>query len=244
VAFAAGLGALFLALASPLDALSDALFSAHMVQHLVLVLAAAPLLLLGRPWVPLLLALPAAWHRRLNRWRRAGVARAAWRGATHPVTAWISHAAAMWVWHLPILYQAALNREPVHVLEHACFLGTALLFWWPLLGARGGRRLDGGAAFLYLVTAAVQGMALGALIAFARTAWYPAYAASAPAWGLTPLQDQQLAGLIMWVPAGTAYGLAAGAIFVTWLQEMERNEAASGDRRSRAPTAGTAPGGK
>ncbi|HEY8492206.1 MAG TPA: cytochrome c oxidase assembly protein [Dehalococcoidia bacterium] len=223
-AFAAGLGAVAAALLSPLDGLSAALFSAHMVQHLLLILAAAPLLVLARPQVAWLVALPRGVRRWLGRRARADAGRAAWHALSHPAVAWGLHATAVWAWHLPGPYQAALRHDAVHALEHAALLGTALLFWWPLLGARGRRRLDGGGAFLYLLAASLQGGALGALMTLAPAPWYPAYAGTAAAWGLTPLQDQQLAGLLMWVPAGLWYGLAAGAVLVAWLGRWEGDE--------------------
>jgi putative membrane protein len=222
-AFATGLVALFAALISPLDALGTALFSAHMVQHLVLVLVAAPLLVLGAPLVPFLWALPRSTRHALAAWwPRATPLRAAWRTISHPVAAWVLHTAALWIWHLPALYQAALQSAQVHAAEHASFLATALLFWWALgyPGRRG--RLNPGAGVLYVFAMGLQSSLLGALIAFAPTPWYPAYAVTTQPWGLTPLEDQQLAGLIMWVPAGLIYVLAALILFGAWLSTAGR----------------------
>ncbi|MGH2355348.1 MAG: cytochrome c oxidase assembly protein [Chloroflexota bacterium] len=222
-AFAGGEAALFLALISPLDALGEALFSAHMVQHLLLMVVAAPLLVLGRPLVPLLWTLPARWRRAVGRWWHGAVGvRAAWRAASHPLLVWGLHVGAVWVWHTPGLYQAALRSEVVHIAEHACFLATAVLFWWVLVHARARGRLGYGAGVLYVFAMAVQSGVLGALITFAPTAWYPIHQPSVAAWGLTPLEDQQLAGLAMWVPAGLAYTAAALSLFVAWLGEAER----------------------
>lgn len=240
-AFAAGLGAVAAALLSPLEGLSAALLSAHMVQHLLLILVAAPLLVLARPQVAWLLALPPGARRWLGRRARTDAGRATWHALSHPAVAWGLHAAAVWAWHLPGPYQAALRHDAVHALEHAVLLGTALLFWWPLLGARGRRRLDGGTAFLYLLAASLQGGALGALMTLAPAPWYPAYAGTAPAWGLTPLQDQHLAGLLMWVPAGLWYGLAAGAVLVAWLGRWEGEEAGEGRRALQPPGDGRPP---
>ena len=222
-AFAVGLGVLVAAVAGPLHALGSALFAAHMVQHLLLILVAAPLLLLGRPEVPWLAAAPAGPRRWLSRRARPAAARAL-GPAAEPAAAWSLHAAAVWAWHLPLLYDAALRHEAVHALEHGTLLGTALLFWWPLVGFR--RRLDGGAAFLYLLAASLQGMALGALMALSHSPWYAAHASTTAAWGLTPLQDQRLAGLAMGVPGGMLYGLAAAALLVVWLQRPEDEPAA------------------
>lgn len=232
-AFVAGLLVLFVALVSPLDALGSALFSAHMVQHEVLILAAAPLLVLGVPLIPFLWALPQRWRRRLGRWAKARPVRSAWRALTHPVSAWVLHAAALWIWHAPALYQATLRSEAVHVAQHASFLGTALLFWWVLLHSGG--RMGYGVGVLYVFTTAVYGSMLGALLTFSPTPWYPAYAGSVEAWGLTLLEDQQLGGLIMWVPAGVVYVGAALALFAAWLRSVEdRVRRAEGRRAVRA----------
>lgn len=221
--FGGGLAALFIALISPLNTFSGALFSAHMIQHLLLFLAAAPLLALGAPLVPWLWALPRPVRYAVGRgWRQAGAVRALWRGLTHPLVVWVLHTLALWLWHLPGLYQAALERAVVHELEHATFLGTALLFWWVLFDGGGRRRLSDGAGILYLFTAALQSGALGALLTFARTPLYPIYTSSAAAWNLTVLEDQQLAGVIMWVPAGVVYLVAALILLGRWLAAMEQ----------------------
>lgn len=217
--FAAGLFLLLVALVSPLDALGAALFSAHMVQHEVLILLAAPLLVLGVPLVPFLWALPPSWRRRMGRWSKAPPVRRGWRTLTHPLSAWTLHAAALWIWHAPPLYQATLRSGAVHVAQHASFLGTALLFWWVLLHS--GRRMEHGVGVLYVFTTGMYGSALGALLTFAPTAWYPAYAGSVAAWGLSPLEDQQLGGLIMWIPAGIVYVGAALALLAVWLRTVE-----------------------
>jgi putative membrane protein len=208
-AFGAGLLALAVALASPLDALGGVLFSAHMAQHMLLAVVAAPLLVLGAGGTGLLWALGEAGRRRVGGWwRGAGRARAVWRGVSHPLSAWALHVGVLWAWHLPGLYQAALGDALVHAAEHASFLGSGWLFWWTVLGTGHGR-LNAGAGVLYLFTASLAGGVLGVLMTFAPAAWYPAYAASAPVWGLSGLEDQQVAGLIMWIPAGLVY-LAAG----------------------------------
>lgn len=223
-AFAAGLLTLLIALVSPLDALGSALFSAHMVQHLLLMLVAAPLLVLGQPLVPALWALPFPWRRGLGGWwRRSGTARAGWRSLAHPVTAWALHAAVLWVWHAPRLYETTLTHAGTHALEHTLFLATALLFWWTIVHAGRRGRPGHGAGLLSVFAMAVQSGALGALITFSPRPWYPAYAPSTAAWGLSPLQDQQLAGLLMWVPAGAVYLIAAGLLFAAWLAAAEQH---------------------
>lgn len=230
--------ALVVALISPLDGLSAALFSAHMAQHMLLILIAAPLLVLGEPGTALLWALPLGGRRGVGHWwqRRRGL-RAFWHGCSRLGAAWAIAVATLWAWHAPALYQAALRSEPVHVLEHASFLLTSGLFWWTLLrrGAHG--RVNYGAGIVAVFAMALQGGALGALMTFSTAPWYPAYAASAARYGLSPLDDQQLAGLIMWIPAGVAYLLAACALFVAWLNAVEAE-----DRRLEAAGGPPSPG--
>jgi len=220
---AAGWLVLVIALVSPLDALGGALFSAHMAQHELLMAVAAPLLVLGRPLVAILWALPPRWRRAAGRWAGARPVRSAWRALTRPSAAWALHAVAIWAWHAPRLYDAAVVRESVHALQHACFLGTALLFWWSLMHAPAARRRYG-VAVLYLFATAVHTTALGAVLALATHPLYPVYASTA-AWGLTPLEDQQLAGLIMWVPGGVVYLIAALGFMVAWLRRSEARSA-------------------
>ncbi len=234
-AFASGLTALFVALVSPLDALASALFSAHMVQHLLLILVAAPLLVISVPLVPLLWALPLRCRRLLGgSWQRIGGLRTGWHVLTQPLVVGILSAIALWLWHAPSFYNAALQNEGVHAAEHASFLVTALLFWWVVLHPGPRDRSDYGAALLLIFATMLQTGGLGALLTFARTPWYAAYTDRALAWGLTPLEDQQLAGLIMWVPMGTVY-LGFGLWLVaTWLRAQEAASTRSERRRLAA----------
>jgi putative membrane protein len=227
-AFAAGWLMIALALVSPLHELGGVLFSAHMVQHELLMAVAAPLLVLGRPVVVWLWALPLSWRKRLGGWAAVAPVKRTWGVLTLPLVAWTIHAAAIWLWHIPRLFQATLDSELVHTLQHLSFLGSALLFWWTLLQIRDGR-LGRPVAVIYLFTTAVHTSLLGAILTFSSRVWYPLYDSTA-SWGLTPLEDQQLAGLIMWVPAGLAYLIAALAITATWLQEPEPRRLASARR--------------
>jgi cytochrome c oxidase assembly factor CtaG len=221
--FVGGVAALLVALVSPIDQMGAVLFSAHMVQHLVLILVAAPLLVLGRPLIVFLWALPPRWRHRLGRWwRRKSGPRVAWRLANRLATAWVLSVAALWVWHAPALYQAALHDELLHAIEHGSFLGTALLFWWTVIHPPSGRR-GYGASVLAIFTMAVQNGLLGALLTFAPTLWYPAYGSRGAVWGLAPLDDQQLAGLIMWIPASLVYLAALALLFVQWLAAVEQS---------------------
>jgi putative membrane protein len=232
-AFVGGVLALFAALISPLDALSASLFSAHMVQHMLLLMAAAPLVVLGSPPALAAWALPQAWFVRIarplrqNRW-----AYRLWQAFTLPVSVWLLFAGLVGAWHIPFLYQAAVRDDLVHFLEHASFLGVALLFWWTVAEFGKPGRLSLGAGVLFLFTAALQSGILGALMTFSATAWYPEYAASAAEWGLTPLEDQQLAGAIMWIPGGFVFLLAALTLMARWFQKAEAADLRRSERRA------------
>jgi cytochrome c oxidase assembly factor CtaG/cytochrome c2 len=217
-AFASGWLVLALALVSPLHRLGEALFTAHMVQHELLMALAAPLLVLGPPLVPFVWAIPRTWRRTVGTWTSTHPVQAGWGALTHPVVAWCLHAVAIWLWHLPSLYQASVEHESVHAWQHASFLGTALLFWWTTLRPRNGR-LGTPVAVIALFTTALHTSLLGALLAFSGRVWYPIYETSTGPWGLTPLQDQQLAGFVMWIPAGLVYAAAALGLLAGWLSE-------------------------
>jgi cytochrome c oxidase assembly factor CtaG len=234
-----------LTLLSPLHALSEQLFSAHMIQHELLMAVAAPLLVLGRPLLPMLWALPSSARRRIGRVTRHGEVRGAWQLISRPIVAFVVHGVAIWLWHIPALFQATLASDAVHALQHVSFLGSALLFWWAIIHghAPGGRAraTSFGLAVLLLFGTALHSGALGALLTFSHTVWYPIYASSAASWHLTPLEDQQIAGLIMWIPATFAYLVAALALFASWLraseervheQELARDAARHGAQRT------------
>jgi cytochrome c oxidase assembly factor CtaG len=218
--FAFGWLALFVALVSPLHAWGQVLFSAHMTQHEILMLVAAPLLVLGRPLVTFLWALPLNWSRSLGNVAKIRVLNRLWRTFTIPLVAWVVHAVALWVWHVPILFEAVLHHESVHTVQHLSFFISALLFWWALIHGPQGA-MGYGAAVLYLFTTSVHSGVLGALITIAGSVWYPSYVGLTSSWGLTPLEDQQLGGLIMWIPAGLVYVIAGLALFAGWLREAD-----------------------
>jgi putative membrane protein len=221
-AFAVGLVVIAVALLSPLDRLAGALLWLHMVQHLLLIGVGAALVVLGAPATAIIWALPRRMRRGVGRWRRLPALHAASRMFTSLLTAWLLHAGALWLWHLPAPYQAALRHPALHAAEHAAFLGTALLFWWAVVHAGGRSGAGHGAALIGVFTMALAGGVLGALMTFAGAPWYPAYAATAPAWGLTALEDQQIAGLVMWMPGGLVYALAAVLLVAAWLRAAER----------------------
>lgn len=215
--FAAGCGVMALALLSPLHEASERLFSAHMIQHELLMVVGAPLLILGRPAVVMLWALPQRTRMLVGHAMRTPAWRSGWRALSRPVNAWLIHAVVIWAWHLPVLFQTALRSEAMHGLQHVSFVASALLFWWAIFHPR--RQAALGLSVLYLFTTAVHTAVLGALMTFARAPWYPAY--GAPVAGWSPLEDQQLAGLVMWIPASLAYLIAALAIIRRWLSESE-----------------------
>ena len=224
VAFASGWVLLTLALLSPLHALGGVLFSAHMTQHELLMTVATPLLVLGRPLIPFIWGLSPTWRRVTGRWTTLGFVARPWRVLTHPASAFGLHAIAIWVWHLPSLYDATVGSELMHAAQHASFVGTALLFWWVVLqpsAARGGVPVSIGMLFGTVLHTG----ALGALLTLTSRPLYSAYAATTGPWGLSPVDDQQLGGIIMWVPGGLAYIVAALSLVVRLLRESEQRVA-------------------
>jgi putative membrane protein len=220
LAFAGGWFALFIALVSPVHAWGQVLFSAHMTQHEILMLAAAPLLVLGRPLIAFMWALPLQWSRRVGSLGKVGWIQKSWKTLTMPFVAWVIHAVALWTWHVPVLFEAVLHNEWIHTAQHLSFLLSALLFWWALIHGRQGW-MGYGAAVLYVFTTSLHSGLLGALLTFSRSVWYPSYVGLTASWGLTPLEDQQLGGLIMWIPAGVLYAIAGLALVAGWLREAE-----------------------
>jgi cytochrome c oxidase assembly factor CtaG len=216
-AFAAGILALVAALVSPVDPMSDELSWVHMVQHMLLMNVAAPLLVLGAPALVLLSGVPGAYRGAVGRaWRRADG-----RWMWDPVVVWLLYAGVLWVWHLPPLYEAALRDPVVHDLEHLTFFAAAVLFWRAVLDPLSRRRLNPVAAAVFLFTASLHTMALGVFMTLAGRPWYPAYEGRTASWGLTALEDQQLAGAIMWMPAGLTYAVAAVGRLAAWLSAEE-----------------------
>ncbi len=213
------------ALVSPLDALSGALASAHMVQHVLLLLVAAPLLALSTPMDALLRGSPAVVRDVSRRWRRRlRLRRQNLRTLRHPVTVWLLHVGTLWFWHAAVPYDAAVEHHPLHVVEHASFLVTGVLFWRVLIGARAVDRVSNGFGVLLVFAMAMQSTFLSALLTFARAPWYSVYASSTAPWNLDALADQQLAGVIMWIPAGVVYVVSALALLAAWIRATEGEE--------------------
>ncbi len=235
LAFTAALLSTLIALLSPLDALSAALFSAHMLQHMLLIFVAAPLFALSAAPTAFFWALPLRLRRRVGRWTLIRRLRALWGLAARPLVAWVIYAVSLWVWHAPSLYQAALENDLIHTLEHGFFLLSSYLFWSVLLRPRRRSPAHYGSGVLYIFTTSLHSSGLSALLLFSTQLWYPAYGMSAAAWGLTPLGDQQLAGLLMWLPMGFIYLGAAAALLYLWLNSLEAETLRRELPRARLP---------
>jgi cytochrome c oxidase assembly factor CtaG len=209
--FAGGMSVVFLAVASPLDALGERLLHLHMTQHLLLMMVAPPLIWLGQPVVPMLRAFPPRFARRAFRWLlTARTARGIGRGLTHPVVCWTALAVTIVVWHIPRFYELALASDGWHGLQHACFFGAALLFWWPVVGVWPSRaRWPAWTMIPYLVAADLVNTALSAILVFSGRILYPAYESVPRVMNLSVLDDQALAGVLMWVPGSIAFLLPA-----------------------------------
>jgi len=218
-AFAIGIIVVAIALVSPLDALADDLFAAHMTQHVLLAVVAPPFLVWGAPMIAALWLFPPDGRRAATRWLRHSPLAAAWSTITTPIVAWMLHLVAVWMWHAPRLYDYALRHPSAHALEHLSFVGTASLLWWRILTPRTARRTGYAIGIATMFGTAMQTGVLGALLTLSHRVWYPAQSTASATWGFTPLQDQQLAGLIMWVPGGLLYVIAMSVLFVAWLDD-------------------------
>ncbi len=219
--FVSGWLSLLIALASPLYRIAEGLFLAHMIEHEIVMIVSTPLIVVSRPWGAMLWALRASWRPRLGTLTRRGRVTAGWRFLANPWTATALHGATLWMWHVPVLYESALGNLAIHRLQHVSFLVTALLFWWALMNPRTRPAGYGVAVGCLFVTTLHTGF-LGVLLTVSRQTWYSGQAAFAALCGLTPLEDQQVAGLIMWVPAGLIYTAAALAFAALWINGTSR----------------------
>ena len=246
--YVSGVLVLLLSLISPIDTLGDGyLFSAHMLQHLLLVLVAPPLLLLGIP--------PTTWTALLA-WSPAHRAETA---PGRPLAAWTLGLGTLWVWHAPLLYDAAVREQGVHILQHLSFLVTATVFWWPILAPSASqgesegrnvgqderaersqgeekdwRRLSPLGSIAYLMAAVVASSVLGIIITFAPTGLYPVYLHPVDrlgvlpllrqGWGLSSAADQQIGGVLMWTVSGPVYLLGVVAVLARWYTEPEEEQ--------------------
>ena len=213
LAYFAGWLTLALALLSPFHSLAEHLFTWHMVEHEIIMAISAPLLVMGRPIGILLWGLPHTARLGLTHAARRPVIQRLWSWLTRPLNATLIHALAIWVWHAPALFDAAVTHELLHRLQHLSFLVSALLFWYSLLHTS-----RSGEALWHLFFTMLHTSLLGALLALSPRVLYLAQTAHSLAFGLTPLEDQQLAGIFMWVPAGTIYAGAALLFAARWIR--------------------------
>ena len=218
--FFTGLVVVAAALISPLDALASTLFSAHMVQHLLLMVVAAPLLVYARPTSALVAGLPLG-GREIVRRAGAGGLREVSHALTRPVVVWTLGALVLWAWHMPSLYESALSHAALHVAEHVSFLAVAVLMWSVVFSSRARRGTARPVAALLVFASGVQSTALGAVLLFASAPLYPVHDAGAALWNRSPLEDQQLAGALMWGPPALVYLVTIGWLLFRWFAEME-----------------------
>ena len=219
VRFQAGLGLLFLALASPLEVLAEFLLQAHMVQHLVLMMVAPPLMVCSAPVLPVLRGLPAGvWKHGVRPALSWPVSRFLGCWLTHPAVAWLTFVSATVAWHVPVLYELALRSHFWHHVQHLCFLSTGVLFWWPVLQPwRSRARWPRWAMIPYLLLADFQNTAVSATFIFSERILYPTYRAVPRLWDISALDDQVAAGAIMWVPGALAYLVPVGWLVIQLL---------------------------
>jgi putative membrane protein len=222
VSFVASLLVLFFSLNGPLHDLSDSyLFSAHMVQHLILTLVFPPLFLYGLPAHVVRPFLRPVWV------RKAGAR------LVRPVAAAAIFTAPIVLWHVPLFYEAAMRHHPLHIVQHLVFLATAVVMWWPVLSPVPELpRASYPGQLLYLFLLGIPMSIVGAMITLADAPLYPFYVAAPRVWGLSPLDDQQIGGLIMWVPGGLVFWIA---MTVVWFRWSVREERASGDAERAVP---------
>ena len=213
VSFVSGLLAIVLALDSPVDAFGALLLEAHMIQHLLLIAVAPPLLLLGQPVLPLMHGLPRwIFKDALGPFLASRELKQVGRAMIHPVVTWLALSSAIVVWHFPRLYELALRSPGWHQAEHACFFWSAVLFWWPVIDVWPSHSVwPRGAMIPYLLLAGMVNMGLSAILSFSNHVLYASYAFAPRLWGISALEDQAAAGGIMWVPGSIAM-LIPGAI--------------------------------
>jgi len=216
--FMTGIASLFVAIASPLEALDDLLLQIHMTQHLILMLVAPSLLLAGAPAIAIVRGLPPRLAKAIvGPLLRSDAVREIFALLTDPLVCWIAFVAATWGWHLPATFQLALRSDGWHVVEHACFFTTALMFWYPVVQPWPSvARWPRWAMLPYLILADGQNTILAALFMFSDRLIYPFYATAHVA-GFTPLGDQVVAGAIMWVPGSIFYLVPAALIMFQML---------------------------
>jgi putative copper resistance protein D len=221
-AFLGGMAAIVVALCSPIEAYEGQLFSVHMVQHMLLELAAAPLILLG---APVTLTLRAA-SPRVRRGLLTVLHSRPVAVLTFPLLTWLLFAAVNWGWHFSALYDQALENAPLHYFQHGTFLVAALLFWWPVVGADPGRwRLPYPARLFYLFLAMPQNSFLGVALMSAPTVLFPHYLTNLRPWGPSAIADQSLGGIVMWVFGDLVFLAAMACVVAAWVRHEDRRTA-------------------
>jgi putative membrane protein len=244
--FLLGLFLIWVAIGSPLAAFDEAWLTVHMMQHLLLMTIAPPLILLGSPLMPILHGLPKQFVRTaLGPIFRFWLAQRLWRGLTQPTFCWLAAAAALVGWHVPAAFTLGLQSEAWHVIEHACFLATGLLFWWPVIQPWPSvARWSRWSILLYLFLATLPCDILSGFLVFCERVVYPVYFATSPPSGLSVLEDQQIAGALMWTCVTIIYFIV-GTIFITQLLSSgnsgERELLRSEKPGSTLPAAGPSP---
>ena len=224
LSFTLGVWFIFFALHSPLDVLSDHfLFSAHMVQHVILTLVVPPLLLLGTPgWLIRPLIQSPLVLRTL-------------RFLTYPVAAALIFNGVFAIWHVPAIYEAGLDHTSVHIIQHLLFMATATLMWWPILSPLSELpRLPYASQVLYLFVLSVPPAVIGGLITFADSVLYGTYGEAARIWGISAETDQQLGGVIMKLPGFLIFIVAAGVVFFSWAAKQEAKDRAEAAERLKS----------
>jgi putative membrane protein len=214
ICFCSGVVAFWLAIASPISAYDDVLLTAHMVQHLILMSVAPPLILLGAPAVPLLRGLPRPLLQKIFApLLRSDAIRQIVHGLLHPITGWLALNLAFLGWHIPSAFELALHSETWHEVEHACFFFTAILFWWTVIQPWPSREISSRWKVIpYLLTADFVNTGLSAFLAFSGRVFYPTYADAPRVFSLSPLNDQIAAGAFMWVFGSLIYLVPTVAI--------------------------------
>ncbi|EJC84041.1 putative membrane protein [Rhizobium leguminosarum bv. trifolii WSM2297] len=212
------------ALVSPLHWLGEQLFTVHMIEHELVMAVSAPLLVLARPSAVLLWGLPKTIRRRTGGALAANGVRRTWAFLSNGTITTLLHGMAIWAWHAPVLFDAAVEYTSLHRLQHLCFFSTAILFWWSVFW-----KTNRGLAALHLFVTMLHMSILGALIALSPNVLYGLQTRVSGDWGLLPLEDQQMAGLVMWVPAGVIYAAVALALTALWIRDSGKG-GASGTR--------------
>lgn len=207
---------LFVALISPLDTLSEQLSSAHMLQHMLLVVVAAPLFVAAMPGRVFLWGVPLGLRSIVTGWVRCFDV----SYLNRPLFPGLLFAVTLWMWHLPAAYQTALVDPFVHDAQHLTFFGAACLFWRVVISPRGRWQIHPLSVVIYLFATSLHATLLGVFMSLAPSVWYDVYAATTPRWGFTPMEDQQLAGLIMWMPACLVFPASAAFLFGNWLSSL------------------------